>query len=265
VDDLDALVAGVRLLCLDAGNTIIFLDHARLAGLLAKGGENVTAETLVRCEGEAKCALEDGASALRAARSTPDAGPVTPQRWENDREPGALGWGKTLGLIFERAGIARERVPSLLASIWPEHVALNLWWVVPPGLGEALDAIRALGVKVVVVSNSEGMLDVLFERLGIARHLDLVVDSGKVGVEKPDPGIWEIALTRYPTPADRVLHLGDTHATDIAGAERLGFRAGLIDPFAHYAGRHPRVTRVPGVVEVAQAIVRTASRAGSLA
>ena len=98
--------------------------------------------------------------------------------------------------------------------------------------------MRALGVKVVLVSNSEGMLEALFARLGIAQYFDLVVDSGKVGVEKPDPASGRLRSTAYPTPPDRVLHLGDTYATDIAGAQALGFRAGLIDPYGHYAGRH---------------------------
>ena len=157
----------------------------------------------------------------------------------------------------------------MLARFWRAHVELNLWWLVPDGLGPALDAVRASGVPVVIVSNSEGMLDVLFDRLGIAKHFDLVVDSGKVGIEKPDAGIWQLALDAYPTSADRVLHLGDTYATDIAGAEALGFRAGLIDPFGHYSGRHEAVQRVAGVVEVARAIVaqravRSASPGGSV-
>jgi putative hydrolase of the HAD superfamily len=249
--DLEAFVAGVELLCLDAGNTIIFLDHARLAGLLGSYGVRVAAEDLVRCEGDAKRIVDEGF----AKGALP-----TPPRWEHDAQPGAKGWGRMLGLVFERAGIDPALVPSLLAKLWPEHVALNLWCRVPEGLGEALDAVRALGVKVVVVSNSEGMLDVLFERLGIARHLDRVIDSGKVGVEKPHPGIWQIALDAYPTRADRVLHLGDTYTTDIAGPAALGFRAGLIDPFGHYAGWHAGVQRVPGVVEVARALVRSASR-----
>jgi HAD superfamily hydrolase (TIGR01509 family) len=246
---LESFVSGVRLLSLDAGNTIIFLDHARIARILAAEGIDVTAETLIRCEGEAKRLLEDGYGERPA--------------WEHEGEVGGLGWGQTIATILVQAGIDRSRVPSLLATLWRNHQELNLWWLVPDGLGPALDSIRALGVKVVVVSNSEGMLDVLFERLGIARYFDLVVDSGKVGIEKPDPGIWQIALAAYPTPPDRVLHLGDTYATDIAGANALGFRAALIDPFGHYEGRHLDVLRVPGVVELAGAIVRTASRSGS--
>jgi putative hydrolase of the HAD superfamily len=174
--------------------------------------------------------------------------------------PGARGWGKMIGTMIAQAGAPRRRVPELLAVLWKHHMDLNLWSRVPEGMGAALDAARALGVKVVLVSNSEGTHAELFARLDIARHFDLLVDSGKVGVEKPAPGIWQIALDAFPTPHDRVLHLGDTYRTDIAGALALGFRVGLVDPFAHYAGKYLDVTRVPGVVEVAQAIVRAAAR-----
>jgi len=243
-------VEGVELLSLDAGNTIIFLDHARLAVLLIAEGYSTTPTDLVRIEGEAKRALEDGGG----VRSP----------WPLAHLPGATSWGKMIGTMIALAGVPEARVPEMLVTLWEEHVRLNFWWLVPDGLGEALDAVRARGIKVVVVSNSEGVLDELFAHLDIAKHFDLVVDSGKVGIEKPDARIWKIALETYPTFPDRVLHLGDTYATDEIGAHALGFRTGLIDPHGHYAGRHPDALRVPGVVEVAQALVRSPSRPRSL-
>ncbi len=243
---LEALCSGVELLSLDAGNTVIFLDHARLSRLLAENGFDASAERLIACEGEAKRLLERGEGTRGLA-------------WEYVDAPGARGWGNMVGTICARAGVPVARVGELLARFWESHVELNLWSVVPEGLGPALDAFRARGGHVVIVSNSEGMLDPLFAHLGIARHFDLVVDSGKVGVEKPDPGIWQFALRAYPTPPDRVLHLGDTWATDVVGAQRCGFRAALIDPYGHYVGMHEDVPRVPGVVACAEAIVKSAS------
>lgn len=236
-----ALVRHVDLLCLDAGNTVIFLDHARLAELVGSVGHAVTAEALVRTEGEAKRLAETGG--------------LVDVPWTYRDRPGAIGWGKMVGTIATQAGLDHARVAELLDAAWLEHEQKNLWCKVPEGLGEALDAIRARGVKVAIISNSEGMLDRLFRDLDILRHFDRVVDSGKVGVEKPDPRIFEIAMNELGVSPSRTLHLGDVFATDILGARAAGIRYGLIDPFGHYEGRHPDVPRVPGAVEVARAIL----------
>ncbi|MDB4946442.1 MAG: 2-haloalkanoic acid dehalogenase [Labilithrix sp.] len=236
------LVRDVDLLCLDAGNVVIFLDHARLATLVGEVGHAVSAEVLVRTEGQAKALAETGG--------------LVDVPWSARQRPGAVSWGRMVGTIASLAGLDVARVPALLDLAWTSHLARNLWCKVPAGMGPALDAIRARGVRVSIMSNSEGMLDQLFADLGVADHFDLVVDSGKVGVEKPDAAIFRIAMAHFGVPEERTLHLGDTYATDIVGAHNAGIRCALIDPFDHYLGRHPDVPRVPGVVEVAEAIAR---------
>ena len=93
-----------------------------------------------------------------------------------------------------------------------------------------------------------------------ARHFDLGVDSGKGGIEKPDPRIFRIALDNFAVKPERALHLGDVFATDVLGARAAGVRHALIDPYKHYAGRHAEVPRVPGVVAVARAIQAARAR-----
>lgn len=237
-----SLVRGVDLLCLDAGNTVIFLDHARLAELLAEVGFRTTPAALVQAEGEAKALAETGG--------------LVDVPWSARERPGALAWGRMVATIAVRAGMDDARASDLLAVAWREHEVFNLWRKVPAGLGAALDAVRQRGVRVAIISNSEGMLEALFERLGIRRHFDAVVDSGVVGVEKPDPRIFQIAMDAFGVPRDRTLHLGDIVATDIEGARNAGIRGALIDPFEHYRGRHPEVPRVPSAAAVAEAIAR---------
>jgi HAD superfamily hydrolase (TIGR01509 family) len=242
VAGLESLARDVDLLCLDAGNTVIFLDHERLAGLIARaaGAPPVSAAALIRIEGEAKVCAESGE--------------MVDVPWTSRERPGARGWGKMVGTMAHLAGDARQDLPGFLDTAWHSHEQHNLWSKVPAGLGGALDAIRERGVHVAIISNSEGMLDRLFAKLGVAAHFDLVVDSGKVGVEKPDPRIFRIALERFGVAEERALHLGDIFATDILGARAAGMRHALIDPFDHYAGRHLDVPRVASVVEVAAAI-----------
>lgn len=236
------LVRDVELLCLDAGNTVIFLDHDRLAKIIREAtGVAVAPRVLVDAEGEAKRRAESGG--------------LHDVEWAFRARPGGIGWGKMVGTIALASGLAPERLPALLDHAWPLHEKRNLWCKVPDGLGRALDDVRARGVKVAVISNSEGMLDGLFRDLGIRDHFDLIVDSGIVGVEKPDPRIFAFAFDRFGVAASRALHLGDFYATDILGARNAGIRCALVDPFGHYAGLHPDVPRVPGVVEVARALM----------
>jgi putative hydrolase of the HAD superfamily len=242
-----SLVAGVELLCLDAGNTVIFLDHERLARLIEEAtGFRTSAERLVAAEGEAKRLAESGG--------------LLDVAWSQRDRPGAPAWGRMVATIATRPGLPLADVPSMLDVAWRSHEVKNLWWKVPPGLGDALDAIRARGVHVAIISNSEGMLERLFRDLGILAHLDLVVDSGIVGVEKPDPRIFRYAFDRFGVAPTAALHLGDVFATDVLGARAAGCRVALVDPFDHYAGLHPDVPRVPGAPEVARAVLRQITR-----
>jgi len=234
----------VDLLCLDAGNTVIFLEHARLAAIAARHAPpfHTTAEALVRAEGAAKIAHEEGR--------------LLDFGWSLADVASTRSWGQMVGTIFAHAGLAPERVASLLDALWAEHAARNLWSLVPPGLVDALAALRATGLPVAVVSNSEGMLKELFAELGLLGSFDLVLDSGLLGIEKPDPRIFRLALDRFGVTPARALHLGDNFATDVVGARAAGVRVALIDPYDHLAGRHADVPRVAGAPEVARALAR---------
>lgn len=243
LSDIDAaLVHGVDLLCLDAGNTVVFLDHSRLARVCAREGFSTSAERLVRAEGEAKVAVECGVGVSA--------------EWSNAHEPGARGWGVVMGSMLNCAGLARQDVARILKPLWYEHHERNFWSLVAEGLLDALDGVRAKGVRVAIVSNSEGTLEHFLEDLGILRAFDSIIDSGIVGVEKPDAAIFQIAIDRFAIPPARALHLGDTYATDVLGARAAGLRVALIDPHGHFVGRHPDVPRVPGAPQVANAIAR---------
>jgi HAD superfamily hydrolase (TIGR01509 family) len=247
LDHIDpALVRDVDLLSLDAGNTIIFLDHARLAASCARRGFDATAPALVVAEGHAKVALECG-EAL-------DLG------WVADAA-GSRTWGLVVGTLVARAGLPAARVAAMLDALWSDHRAHNFWTLVPEGLPSALALLRAGGVRVVVVSNSEGTLAGVLRSVGLGDAFDHVIDSGLVGVEKPDPAIFRFALDAFALAPERVLHLGDTYSTDVVGARAAGMRVALIDPHGHFAGRHGDVPRVPGTAEVAHAIL--AARAGT--
>lgn len=234
------LVREVDLLCLDAGNTVIFLDHAVVAEVLKSQGFDVAVPALIDAEGFAKRAIGTSEAAPAVAGFS----------------PAHQLWAIVVRTMIERAGVAREHSERCVRALWAEHDVFNLWRRVPDGLRESLDALRAAGVRVCIVSNSEGKLASLFDKLDLSSRFDWVIDSALVGVEKPDPKIFQRALDRFNVSAARALHLGDTVATDVVGARNAGIRTALIDPFSHYVGQFEDVPRVSDVRSVAREILR---------
>src|SRR5262249_46562374 len=115
-------------------------------------------------------------------------------------------------LVLEEAGI--EQTPSTdaaLIDLREYHGQENLWESVPDDVMPTLTALRALGPKLVVVSNANGRLRHLFGRVGLAGSFDVLFDSFEEGVEKPDPRLFQIALERSGGRADRTLHVGDLY------------------------------------------------------
>jgi HAD superfamily hydrolase (TIGR01549 family) len=93
----------------------------------------------------------------------------------------------------------------------------------------ALAELRALGVRLVCVSNWDYSLPDVLARVGLADELDGVVTSAAAGARKPDPRLFEAALEVAGCAADEALHVGDTPTEDVEGARAAGIRALLID------------------------------------
>jgi HAD superfamily hydrolase (TIGR01509 family) len=93
---------------------------------------------------------------------------------------------------------------------------------------DALGRVRARGAHVVVVSNWDVSLLEVLELVGLAPLLDGVVTSAAVGAAKPAAAVFRHALALAGVAADRALHVGDSLAEDVRGAQACGIRAVLL-------------------------------------
>jgi putative hydrolase of the HAD superfamily len=218
------------LVLLDAGNTVIFLDHDAVADIVTSHGHTVDARVLARNEGHAKRRYEQ----LLAAGVSHEEG-----------------WGLYLRALLESAGLSLEAAREMVVPLRRAHDAFNLWRRVPPHLGPALARLRSLGFRVAIVSNSEGRLPDVFTRVGLGEAFELVVDSHFEGVRKPDPEIFRRALSRLGVEACRAVYLGDIPGVDVAGAHAAGMKAVLVDALGFYVDHtaSPRVESVSEFVE----------------
>ncbi|XP_074563149.1 uncharacterized protein LOC141819794 [Curcuma longa] len=94
---------------------------------------------------------------------------------------------------------------------------------------------RRKGLKVGIVSNAEYRYqDVILPALGLNQgsEWDFGVFSGIVGVEKPDPRIYEVALEMAGNIVpEEALHIGDSMHKDYIPARSVGMAAMLLDRF----------------------------------
>jgi HAD superfamily hydrolase (TIGR01549 family) len=127
--------------------------------------------------------------------------------------------------LLRGAGLAdRADVEPLVEWLWTEQPRANLWRAQTPGMVALARELTARGIRVAVLSNSEGRLAELLAEIGVADAFAAVIDSGRIGIEKPDRRIFDHALEVLGATQPGI-HIGDSWPADIAGALGAGWRA----------------------------------------
>ena len=141
------------------------------------------------------------------------------------------------------------------------------------GAREAVRAIRELGVRMVICSNTLWRSDADSRRdwdeLGFGDYFDGYVTSHDTGFGKPHPVIFQRALALVEARASEAAIIGDRPDLDIAGARAVGLRSIWMRPSAFAGEPDPspdaavntwaevppivaRWTRAPAEVDVAK-------------
>jgi putative hydrolase of the HAD superfamily len=148
----------------------------------------------------------------------------------------------------------RERCARLLSSelgteVSVERMMAAIRFRAYPDAEPALASLRDRGMALVCVSNWDCSLSSVLDRCGLGPLLHGVVTSAEWGARKPDPAIFERALELAGCAPEEALHVGDTPAEDLAGAEAAGIPAVLI---ARDGGRGETGRRVGSLAEIEQ-------------
>lgn len=214
----------------DAGNTLLFLDYERLAREVGPAvGVPLTAQGLEAQSSEA---------ALQLERSDTS---------DHDRA------SRYLESLFLLAGVPREKLGLVRDTLLRLHGERHLWSAMHPGTPAALARMRQAGLRLGVVSNSDGRVEEALAAAGIRANFEVIVDSRLVGFEKPDPRIFQAALEPLGIAPEGALYVGDIYEVDVIGARRAGMDVVLLDPAGNHAGRD--VQTVSSIAAVADLIL----------
>ena len=202
-------------LFLDAGGVLVFPNWNRVADAVGRHGITVSPDALAAAEPRVKFEIDQS---IRHG-SSPDA-----QR----------AW-MYMERVLEIAGVTPgDASAAAVRELRAYHAEHNLWESVPADVVPALERLSGLGLKLVVVSNANGVLHRAFDRLGLTQYFHCICDSFLDGVEKPDRRFFQIALDRAGATAGSTMHVGDLYYVDVEGARNSGIRPMLIDPLGLY-------------------------------
>lgn len=158
-------------------------------------------------------------------------------------------WHDVYGIFFEHLGITTPN--GLIDVVYREFTDLANYAlfddVVP-----VLERLRGAGLRLGVVSNFEEWLERLLEQLGVRPYFDVRVISGVEGLEKPDPAIFELAMSRAGVEAARSVYVGDNPEFDVEPALGVGMFPVLIDRRDRFPGadcaRIHTLDELPGAI-----------------
>jgi putative hydrolase of the HAD superfamily len=176
---------------------------------------------------------------------------------------GVLAWSNYFEALAVTCGADGQTSVVLAEALSATWDSPRVWSRVLPGAIDGLTRLAATGAALAMVSNSDGNAEESLRLAGVAQvgpgpgvAVAIVVDSHQVGVEKPEPAIFDIALEAVGVSADHAVHVGDTVTFDVRGAQRARVQALHLDPFDLCPDRDDHA-HVRSLTEVAQLVERS--------
>jgi putative hydrolase of the HAD superfamily len=120
------------------------------------------------------------------------------------------------------AAAMEPALPGVPRAVILDALLASLRFFAYPDSAPALLALRAAGIRLVVVSNWDWSLHERLTETGLTPLLDGALASAEVGAAKPDPAIFHAALERVGVAPEHAWHVGDTPAADVEGARAAG-------------------------------------------
>jgi len=156
-------------------------------------------------------------------------------------ERGTIGDAEFWRRAAQELGLGEETAAVLRADIWKT-------WEVDARVLALIDRARDRYRVAMLTNTTDAMEELLAERYSVADRFEVIVNSARVGVAKPDAAIYEELLRRLRLDAGDVLFIDD-RAENVAAAASLGMHVAWflgaaelerqLDPYLNPAARAP--------------------------
>ena len=153
-------------------------------------------------------------------------------------------WSHLYRRLLAELGIEDENLVAKMFATFSSPSSYKLFDDVLPTLKEISDAGYRLGL----ISNFDEWLEEMLVELEVGHLFEVSIISGQVGIEKPDPKIYELALEGAGVTPNKAVHIGDSPVTDVEPSRSVGMTPVLLDRYNRYP--NPEVARVESLSEL---------------
>ncbi|NPV78328.1 MAG: HAD family hydrolase [Anaerolineae bacterium] len=128
---------------------------------------------------------------------------------------------KSLLAEYGYRNIPEKHVRSVLARM---YAITQVHWRLEEDAHPTLESLKRAGYRLGLISNAADESDVqtLVDRNNLRRYFDVLLVSAAVGVRKPHPRIFQMALDHWRVRPEQAVMVGDTLGADILGAKLAG-------------------------------------------
>lgn len=218
-------------LLFDAGGTIVFPNQRFLIQLAQRQGLELTHEQLF--DGYYRVMHK-----LDCDQAHCDKG-FNPSPWPE----------VYINLLSDELKMNSSTAEEIVKTFSARHRERNLWAFTFDWVRETLGLLKNKGYGMSVISNSDHRTKTVIHDIGLDSYFDRVFASEILGVEKPDPRIFEIVLCELELEPNETLYVGDVFYVDVRGANQAGIGGIHLDPlhlFKGWPGVHlERVSDLP--------------------
>ena len=159
--------------------------------------------------------------------------------------------------LFSSTPFDNKHSFDIAHEVYKRHI---LWGNLDQNFERCAAFLKQNGIRLGVISNSDGRTESVLTKLNLLHHFELVIDSGTVGL-KPAREIFDYALTCCGLEAYEAAYVGDLPDVDVVGAQAAGLLPFLYDQYSIHDSFMkdevvPTFIRVLNLMELGRSIVQ---------
>ena len=161
-------------------------------------------------------------------------------------------------LMLELLGAPIGLAPAMAELYWTAFISgMELL----PGATQALDGLRAMGLRVGIGTNMTADWQfVKLQRLDMLRRIDFLVTSEEAGAEKPDPRLFRLCAEKAGCAPEECAFIGDGLKNDALGAANAGMRGIWLDRGPGGSAAAKGITTIHALNELPESLVNPTRR-----